>query len=289
MTAHRSLILDVYGAYARPLSGWLAVADLVRLMGDLGQDHAAVRSATSRMKKAGLLAAGSRDGAAGYSLTSAALDLLRDGDARIFASNVVADTDAGTACGWVLAVFSVPERRREQRHQLRSLLARLGFGQLAPGVWLAPARAQVDAERALARADLTQYVTLFEGSIAGFAPAPELVARTWDLEALAGRHAAFCAEHSPPMAAWRRRRQPADRDAFVAYTSALADWRRLVYLDPGLPAGLLPPRWPGGRARRLFDTIAAELEPPASRHVAAVVARPARRPDGHDGERDDFE
>ena len=277
MTAHRSLILDVYGAYARPLSGWLAVADLVRLMGDLGQDHAAARSATSRMKKAGLLAADTRGGAAGYSLTPAALDLLRAGDARIFASTVVADTDAdadpGSGTAWVLAVFSVPEHRREHRHQLRSVLGRLGFGQLAPGVWLAPARARVDAERALARADLTRYVTLFEGAIVGFAPAPALVARTWDLEALAGRHTAFCAEHAPPLATWRRRRQPTDRDAFVAYTSALADWRRLVYLDPGLPAGLLPPRWPGGRSRRLFDTIAGELGAPASRHVAAVVAR----------------
>jgi phenylacetic acid degradation operon negative regulatory protein len=272
VTAHRSLILDVYGAYARPLSGWLAVADLVRLMGDLGQDHAAVRSAASRMKKAGLLAAASCDGAAGYSLTPLALDLLRDGDARIFASTRVADRDPD-AIEWVLAVFSVPEHRRERRHQLRSVLGRLGFGQLAPGVWLAPARARLDAERALARAELTQYVTLFEGAIAGFDPAPDLVARTWDLEALAGRHVAFWAEHASPLATWRRRRQPADRDAFVAYTSALADWRRLVYLDPGLPPALLPPRWPGGRSRRLFDTIAAELQTPASRHVAAVVAR----------------
>lgn len=275
MSAHRSLILDVYGAYARPLSGWLAVADLVRLMGDLGHDHAAARSATSRLKKAGLLAAESRGGVAGYSLTLAALDVLRDGDARIFASTSAADAGGarGTGAAWVLAVFSVPEQRRERRHQLRSVLGRLGFGQLAPGVWLAPARARVDAERALARADLTQYVTLFEGAIAGFAPAPDLVARTWDLEALAGRHTGFCAEHAPPLATWRRRRQPTDQDAFVAYTSALADWRRLVYLDPGLPAGLLPPRWPGGRSRRLFDTIVIELRAPASRHVAAVVAR----------------
>ncbi len=273
MTGHRSLILDVYGAYARPLSGWLAVADLVRLMGDLGQDHAAVRSATSRMKKAGLLAADSRDGAAGYLLTPAALDLLRDGDARIFASSADVEAGADASTAWVLAVFSVPEHRRERRHQLRSVLGRLGFGQLAPGVWLAPVRARVDAERVLVRADLTQYVTLFEGAMTGFAPAPVLVARTWDLEALAGRHTAFCAEHAPPLATWRRRRQPADRDAFVAYTSALADWRRLVYLDPGLPTRLLPPRWPGARSRRLFDTIASELEAPASRHVAAVVVR----------------
>lgn len=268
MSSHRSLILDVYGAYARPLSGWLAVADLVRLMGDLGQDAAAVRSATSRMKKSGLLAAETRGAAAGYSLTAAALDVLRDGDERIFASNAVPDGNGG----WVLAVFSVPEHRRAHRHQLRMVLSRLGFGQLAPGVWLAPARARVDAERTLERAGLTNYVTLFEGAVAGFEPEPALVARTWDLEALAGRHVAFCAEHGPALAAWRRRRPHlrADRDAFVSYTAALADWRRLVYLDPGLPADLLPPRWPGRRSHRLFTTLVAELAPAASRHVTAI-------------------
>src|SRR6266498_1761766 len=56
----RSLILDLYGAYIRRLGGWMAVSNLITLMGQLGVDEQAVRSAVSRMTRRGL------DGAAPY-------------------------------------------------------------------------------------------------------------------------------------------------------------------------------------------------------------------------------
>ena len=39
----------MYGPFVRPLGGWIAIADLVRLMGELGLDGDIVRSTASRM------------------------------------------------------------------------------------------------------------------------------------------------------------------------------------------------------------------------------------------------
>ena len=63
----RSLIVSFFGAYGRELGGWIAVADLVTLLGRLGIDAPAVRSAISRQKQRGFLQArqvGSLRGAA---------------------------------------------------------------------------------------------------------------------------------------------------------------------------------------------------------------------------------
>src|SRR5262249_46655449 len=100
----RQLIVTLYGLYARDEHNWLSVAALVRLMGELGVDGQAVRSSVSRLKRRDTLRSLSVAGAAGYSLSPAALEVLREGDARIFHTRraVLAD-------GWVVVVFSVPE------------------------------------------------------------------------------------------------------------------------------------------------------------------------------------
>jgi phenylacetic acid degradation operon negative regulatory protein len=130
----RSLIVTIYGAYAREAGGWLSVAALIRLMEALGVDEPAVRSSISRLKRRGILVADRLGGAAGYGLSARAREILAEGDRRIFHRRVATLKD-----GWVLAVFSVPETQRSRRHTLRSRLSWLGFGSVAPGVWIAPA------------------------------------------------------------------------------------------------------------------------------------------------------
>src|SRR5919206_61482 len=60
--------MTFFGAFLRRLGGWIAVADLVALMGDLGLDPQAVRSAVSRLKRRGVIAPQRRGGAAGAAL-----------------------------------------------------------------------------------------------------------------------------------------------------------------------------------------------------------------------------
>jgi phenylacetic acid degradation operon negative regulatory protein len=51
----------------------------------------------------------------------------------------------------------------------------------------------------------------------------------------------------------------------------LTVWRRLRYLDPGLPLELLPRRWPGIAAAALFGDLDAALRPLADAHAAEVI------------------
>jgi phenylacetic acid degradation operon negative regulatory protein len=262
----RALILTVYGAYVRRLGGWLAVADLVSLVGELGSQEAAVRAATSRLKQAGLVRAETHGGRAGYALTEAATDLLRQGDERIFASGPAADL----ADGWAVALFSVPERERHHRHQLRRRLTGLGFGQVAPGAWIAPRRALPDLVRTLERDGLARYVTLFEGDHAGFDDTRRLIDGAWDLDGIGRAYRDFIGRHERVAARWRTGPGP-ERRAYVDYTLALHAWRRLPYLDPGLPAELLPASWPGPRARNLFAELTERLDGTAQAHVRATI------------------
>jgi phenylacetic acid degradation operon negative regulatory protein len=261
-----SLILSFYGAYGRAAAGGaVPVAGLVRLLGTAGVDAPSVRSAVSRLKRRGLLVSRrTAGGAAAYAPSPAALQLLEDGDRRIYGP---APADGG----WLLVVFTVPESERRRRHVLRSQLARLGFGNAAPGVWIAPAHVEEETRHTLGRLELDAYVDLFRGTHAGFPPTTEAVARWWDLAALAGLHHGFLDACEPLLRSWSRRSGTPPRDAFRDYLPVLDAWRRLPYADPGLPAALLPPDWPGGRSARVFARLDERLRGPGGEHAAEVL------------------
>jgi phenylacetic acid degradation operon negative regulatory protein len=261
----RQLIVTLYGLYARADGGWLSVAALVRLLGGLGVEEPAVRSSISRLKRRGLLAAERRAGSAGYALTPAAWQILDDGDARIFGRRRATASD-----GWVLVVFSVPESERDRRHLLRSRLARLGFGTVAPGVWIAPGHVAGEAADALGRLGLDGYVQLFRGHHLGDRPAR--VREWWDLDALCSRYAAFLDRHGPVRASWARRRRADPERAYADYVALVTDWRELPYADPGLPLAVLPAGWNGVEAAELFADLGDRLSGPARDHARALIA-----------------
>jgi phenylacetic acid degradation operon negative regulatory protein len=268
----RHLIITVYGLYARPDGGWLPVASLIRMLADLGIDEAAVRSAISRLKRRGILASRRHGTSAGYQLSAGAEAILREGDARIFRRR-----RATAADGWVLAVFSVPESQRHRRHVLRSELTRLGFGMVAPGVWIVPAHPQDSTADTLRRLELDGYADLFHAGYLAFGDPAAKVRRWWDLDELEREYGSFIAAHEPVLASWEHNgaapgQLAAEREAFADYVRVLTDWRRLPYLDPGLPAELLPAGWAGIRAADLFFTLRDRLEEPARAYVKRVIA-----------------
>ncbi len=262
----RSLIVTIYGLYAREAGGWISVAALIRLMAELGVDEPAVRSSISRLKRRGMLEAVRQDGSAGYGLSGPARDILGEGDHRIFRRPAARIED-----GWLLAVFSVPESERQKRHMLRSRLAALGFGTAAAGVWVAPAHLYDDTRRTLERLGLTDYVDLFRSHYLAFGDLGRAVRSWWDLDALRDLYDEFLRAHGPVLTRWRRRRSVDDALAFADYVRALTQWRRLPYLDPGLPPELLPRTWHGRQAGDLFFDLQDLLAEPSARHVHAVT------------------
>ena len=261
----RALIVTIYGLYARDTGGWFSIAALIRLMAELGVEEPAVRSAISRLKLRGLLESRRVGGAAGYGLSAGGRKILADGDRRIFRPPRASADD-----GWLLAVFSVPEHERARRHALRSRLAWLGFGTVSAGVWIAPAHLADETRDVLATDDLTTYVSLFTAGYLAFGDVRAKIGQWWDLARLEQLYQAFIDSAAPVLVRW----QPADGDpgqAFADYVRVLTAWRRLPFLDPGLPPELLPADWHAARAAELFGRLHARLGSLARENVLAVT------------------
>jgi phenylacetic acid degradation operon negative regulatory protein len=260
------LIVTVYGLYARETGGWLSVAALVKLFAQCDVEEPVVRSSIFRLKRRGLLEAVKVDNVAGYGLTDEARAILDEGDRRIFDRRRPAAAD-----GWLLAVFSVPESERDKRHVLRSRLTWLGFGTVSAGVWIAPAHVYDEARETLERHGLNVYVDLFRADHLAFAETLRRVPQWWDLGSIRSLYDDFLHVYSPVLAAYRRRRTPVEpAKAFTDYVTALTDWRRLPYAEPGLPPEVLPADWTGQRAADTFFELRSRLAEPAHRFVDEI-------------------
>ena len=272
----RALIVTLLGLYVRDLGGWISVSALIRLMAADGVDDQAVRSALTRLKRRGIVESERRDGVAGYALSGYAGRVLELGDRRIFATRPASERD------WVLAVFSVPESERQKRHTLRARLSWLGFGTVSSGVWIAPGHLAQDTREALLADGLEPYVDLFRAEYLAFGDPATKVAHWWDLDALEQLYDDFLEAHEPALRRWEAAAagkpdaRPGDGEAFADHLRALTAWRRLPYLDPGLPTDLLPEDWSGTRAAETFFALHRALAGPAHGFVTAQAS--AARP-----------
>jgi phenylacetic acid degradation operon negative regulatory protein len=265
----RALMVSHLGSVVHRTGDWMPIGGTVELLGQAGVDPASVRTAVFRLKKRGWLDSESRDGVRGYALTGTALAELTAGDEIIWHSRRPADL----AQGWCVINFSIPEARRHKRHQLRSHLTALGFGNIGAAVWIAPARMRAAAEKAIAEQGLTGQCAVFVGDYVGGKEMAALLNEAWDLAGIDGRYRHFVDAYAATdrdLAARSSRSALPRREAFVRYLEVIDHWRRLPYRDPGLPAEVLPEDWPGPAATALFERLVAALEEPALAHVAEV-------------------
>ena len=278
MPRHQHLIVTVYGLYAREHGGVLAVSDLIRLLSDLGVESAGVRSSVSRLKKRGVLVSLKHGGSAAYSLAPGLEEVFKAGDERIFSPRRAEEGD-----DWILTSFSVPESQRHLRHKLRTILTRMGCGQVSPGLWIAPGSLAGEIGQQLDRAGLMEYVDLFKAAHLGESNVREKVGHWWDLPALDALYSDFLVRHEDVLRRWSEgRSEQAEtpeqlRQSFIDYVPTVTQWRRLPYLDPGLPEKYLPEGWSGIAAEALFADVHALLGPKAQRYARSVLApeRPA--------------
>jgi phenylacetic acid degradation operon negative regulatory protein len=263
----RSQILYIYGGFVRRLGGWIRVATLLDLMADLGVEPQAVRAAITRMKSSGLLTPSRHAAVAGYALTPRAWQILEEGDRRI----LTARDPASLADGWVLVIFSVPESLRDKRHQLRSQLSWLGFGSIASGAWIAPRRLRPELEASLTRSGLLEYTERFDVSYGGVEASRRLVEKCWDLTGLGDMYHQFATAWEPVLERWSTHDGCSPQAAFRDYISLVSEWRRLPFLDPGLPTEVLPEGWEGERAKWVYFALLGRIDALALAYVKARV------------------
>ncbi|EIV92836.1 PaaX family transcriptional regulator C-terminal domain-containing protein [Frankia sp. QA3] len=236
----------------------------LRIFGSLGIGDAATRATLARMTRSGLLARHQLGRTAAFRLTDRGEGLLREAASRVQSSKPFEHADGE----WTLLSFSLPESRRDLRHQLRARLTWAGFGPLRDGLWIAPGT--VDVDKVLADVPLgDDEEQIPHAFVARPAPPTRLdlvVRRAWDLAELRAEHERF-------LRLWER--HPATGGKQLAeLTLFVSDWLRLLRADPGLPAAYLPEDWPSARSVATYLRLRGELEGPARTAFGRLVGSP---------------
>jgi phenylacetic acid degradation operon negative regulatory protein len=259
VTRPNSFIFTVFGDFVRGKDDAIWVGSLVRLMAEFGLSEQAVRAALSRMSRQGWLESSRVGSRSFYSPTPLGKRRVDEIGKRIY----VAPQDAWDG-RWRMLSYTVPETKRELRDRLRKDLTVLGLGPLSASLWISPREVIEpvrDAVRALGlEARIDMFVAHYEGPLSD----AELVRKCWDLDAIGRAYSEFIARY----AAYGR--SLSDTQSFVTRVWLVHDFRKFAYIDPGLPAALLPSDWAGTRAGALFREFYAALRPAAVRFFESV-------------------
>jgi phenylacetic acid degradation operon negative regulatory protein len=270
----RSMLFTLYGDYIRHFGGTIWTGSLVTLMGELGFSSGAVRTALSRTCQQGWLKV-VRDGKYSFhSLTKRGQERMEEAAGRIFQQR--SESWDGQ---WTVITYSLPEMKARQRGSLRHELEWLGFGRLIPGVWVSPNPLARVALNHLHLQGMERSVEVFTARHIGNASSEELVRRCWELPAINTRYQQFI---STWQARWKAAQAEVARGGslpegacFANKTWLVHEYRKFLFVDPGLPAELLPKGWAGFGAWRLFRDYYQLLADGAIRFFEAVYKAPS--------------
>lgn len=252
----RSLLMTLLGEFVLPRDRPVWTSVLVDALAMFDVEEKSARQALARTAAEGWLESERVGRRVRWSLTAPGRKLLTEGARRIYEFGSAEQTWDGR---WLIVLVSVPESKRDLRHQLRTKLTWAGFGSPEPGVWLTPNAAREPEAREILDALGLGDAMSFVGSYGAIGDESSMVARAWDLRELESRYDAFVEEFggARPDAA-------GSRDAVLdAQTRLVHEWRRFPFLDPQLPASLLPSEWSGAKAAEVFHGKHAEWRPAA--------------------------
>lgn len=262
----RSLLLTVLGEFVLPGSPPVWTGALVAALAEVGVEEKAARQALSRTAGEHLLSA-ERDGRrVRWHLTAAGSRLLDQGRERIYGFGRQVEQWDGR---WLVLAVSVPETQRQLRHRLRTRLTWAGLGSPLPGLWVTP---DIDKEKEVAAAveELGVEAYSFIGPYGAVGDQQRVVAGAWQLDRVEQRYTAF-------LQAFTDDRAEGPAAAFRAQLRLVQEWRRFPFLDPALPALLLPSTWPGPAAAELFHARHDAWHAAAQQHWASLCTDAGRR------------
>jgi phenylacetic acid degradation operon negative regulatory protein len=247
----RGLLFTVLGEFVLPTGGSAWTSAFIEVFGRLGVEEKAIRQALARTAADGWISPERNGRRTRWRLTPDGDRLLTEGTERIFA---FASSQRDWDGSWLLVLARVPESDRPARHLLRTRLSWAGLGSPAPGVWITThTERRAEVAQVLAQAGITDG-QIFVAEHRGGGELATLVGQAWDMPAIEQSYGEFLAEFAPPSAA---------EDPLTRLIELVHAWRRFPSIDPGLPSRLLPARWSGARAARLFAARHARWSPDA--------------------------
>lgn len=259
----RSVLMTLLGEYLLPHGSPVWTSALVEVLSQFGIEEKSARQALSRTAAEGWLGSERIGRRVRWSLTAHGHRLLSEGAHRIYEFGREQDDWDGR---WLMLFVSVPEAKRDLRHQVRTRLAWAGFGSPQPGVWISPnTRRQTEASKIITELGVESPVMSFVAEFGSIGEVGDLVTRAWDLSDLEVRYEDFIDEFTGV-------RPTTGQNALHAQTLLVHEWRRFPFLDPRLPAALLPANWSGTKAADLFHRKHEEWRAESQRHWAEVMA-----------------
>lgn len=260
----RSLLLTVLGELVLPARNPVWTSALLHVLCGLEVEEKSARQAIARTAADGWIVS-TRDGRrVHWELTASGRKLLSEGAARIYSA---AGSQQTWDRSWLVVLASVPETQRRLRHRLQTRLAWAGLGNPAPGLWVTTHRERAgEVARIIADLGLEGAAMSFVGPFGEIGSQAEVVERAWDLAAVADAYGEFLEQFAgiDP--------QDGGDPTLLAQIHLVHAWRRFPFLDPQLPAELLPTDWIGYRARDRFDALHGQWRPHAQRRWAELTA-----------------
>jgi phenylacetic acid degradation operon negative regulatory protein len=182
------------------------------------------------------------------------------------------EQDAGLADWdgiWHLVAFSVEEERRALRTALRDVLLGMGAAPLAGGIYVQALDWDSEVRRAVRQLDVADNVVLAAAAsleVGGTTSPRAVAARLWPVDEIAALYRRFVSD-------FEQGSDERELDAIAELANGMAlvaGFEKCARLDPLLPPQLLPPHWPGRRAREVLRDGARRLV--KARRRAAVPA-----------------
>jgi phenylacetic acid degradation operon negative regulatory protein len=236
----RGLLFTLLGEFVLTGGGTAWTSAVLAAFARLGIEEKATRQALMRTAASGWLDAEKVGRRTRWRLTGSAWRMLTVGAERIYSFTGPAEDWDGR---WLLVYVRIPDSDRRARHVVRSRLSWAGFGSLGAGLWISPhPDREAEAIGVLTEARVAQDAHVFVASRSGLADVRIMVADAWDLTAIEEQYGQFIEEF--------RDSDPAD--VLARQVELVHAWRRFPSIDPALPHELLPARWSGLQAARLF-------------------------------------
>jgi phenylacetic acid degradation operon negative regulatory protein len=264
-------MLTLYGDYVRHRGGEIGIGSLIKLLSNFGLSENSIRSAVSRMCRAGILKVRRNRSRSYYSLSDEGLSLMSKGERRIFERK-----RTGWNGLWNIVVYYIPEENREARDRLRRELAWMGFGPLTTATWISPHDLTDEVIELAEKLKVKPYIQIFQTRDRDSNDPAGIVSRCWDLKKIHERYDRFIKEYRSRMEAYRKRTEGGEdipqSEYFVERFKLIDDYRRLPYLDPDLPEELLPDNWLRSEAVDIFGQYHAMLTEKANKYFDSVIA-----------------
>ncbi|MBM7095945.1 phenylacetic acid degradation operon negative regulatory protein PaaX [Bacillus sp. H-16] len=264
----RSMIFTLYGDYIRHYGNEIWIGSLISLLKEFGHNEQSIRAAISRMSKQGWVQSRKEGNKSYYFLTERGVNRIEEAADRIF--KLKNESWDGK---WRMLMYTIPETKRNIRDELRKELVWSGFGTLSNSCWISPNPLDKQVDDLIKKYDISSYVHFFVSDYKGPRDHHQVIEECWNLSDINDRYQAFISTYSEKYIIDKNKiakGEITDGECFVERTKLVHEYRKFLFVDPGLPEELLPKKWLGEYAASLFADYYKALAEPASRFFESV-------------------